>query len=48
MKFAKTIFWLAGAWGVLVVVAMYFIYGKVGKYPRPPRRIRSSTMASWE
>ena len=35
MKFAKITFWSAGAWGVLVVMPMYFIYGKVGTYSPP-------------
>jgi len=35
MKFAKVIFWCAGAWGVLVLTPMYFLYGKVGKYSPP-------------
>jgi len=36
MKFAKTIFWCAGGWGVLAVVPMYFLYGEIGKYSPPP------------
>ena len=36
MKFAKTIFWCAGAWGVLVVTPMYFLYSKIGRYSPPP------------
>jgi len=35
MKFAKIIFWCAGAWGVLVLAPMYFMYGKVGYYSPP-------------
>ena len=35
MKFAKILFWCAGAWGFLVVMPMYFLYGKVGQYFPP-------------
>jgi hypothetical protein len=36
MNFTKTIFWCAGAWGALVLVPMYFMYSKIGKYSPPP------------
>lgn len=36
MKFAKIIFWCAGAWGVLILTPMYFLYAKIGEYNPPP------------
>jgi hypothetical protein len=37
MEFARVLFWCAGLWDVLVLMPMYFTYGKVGKYfPRSP------------
>ena len=35
MSFAKTTFWCAGAWGVLMLTPMYFMYSKVGEYSPP-------------
>lgn len=36
MKFAKVVFWIAGAWGVLVLTPLYFIYDKIGIQDPPP------------
>jgi hypothetical protein len=36
MKFAKVIFWGAGAWGVLVLVPLYFALGLIGREQPPP------------
>jgi hypothetical protein len=35
MRFAKIVFWCAGAWGLLVLTPMYFMYGRVGQYSPP-------------
>lgn len=35
MKFAKILFWCAGGWGFLVLLPMYFLYGKVGGCSAP-------------
>ena len=36
MKFARLLFCGAGAWGLLVLMPMYFMYSKVGRYSPPP------------
>ncbi|WP_158750930.1 hypothetical protein [Acidobacterium sp. S8] len=36
MKFARIVFWLAGAWGFLVLTPMYFLYDTVGRQTPPP------------
>jgi hypothetical protein len=36
MKFARVLFNCAGAWGLLVLTLMYFMYSKVGEYSPPP------------
>ena len=36
MKFARLLFCCAGAWGLLVLTPMYFMYSKVGRYSPPP------------
>ena len=36
MRFAKILFWFAGAWGILVLAPMFFLYAKVGEYSPPP------------
>ena len=36
MKFAKTIFWIAGIWGVLVITPLYFLYDTIGRQDPPP------------
>jgi len=34
MKFAKTVFWCAGVWGVLVLTPLYFLFDRIGReYP---------------
>ena len=35
MKFAKIVFWTAGAWGVLVLTPLYFLYDFVGRQDPP-------------
>jgi hypothetical protein len=36
MKFAKIIFWVAGAWGVLTLTPLYFLYDTIGQKDPPP------------
>lgn len=36
MKFAKTVFWTAGIWGVLVLTPLYFIFDLIGRQDPPP------------
>src|SRR5436190_19232721 len=35
MKFAKLVFWIAGAWGVLVLTPLYFIFDLIGRQDPP-------------
>ena len=35
MKFAKVVFWVAGIWGVLVMVPLYFMFNLIGKQDPP-------------
>lgn len=36
MKFAKAVFWIAGAFGVLVLAPLYFMFDMVGRQDPPP------------
>jgi len=36
MKFAKVVFWAAGIWGLLVFMALYFMFEAIGKKDPPP------------
>lgn len=36
MRFAKTVFLIAGIWGVLVMTSMYFLYDVVSRQYPPP------------
>ena len=36
MRFAKIVFRLAGIWGLLVIVPLYFLYDYIGKKDPPP------------
>ena len=36
MKFAKTVFWIAGIWGVLVVAPLYLMFDLIGRKDPPP------------
>ena len=36
MKFAKIVFWIAGIWGVLVVLPLYFMFDLIGRKDPPP------------
>jgi hypothetical protein len=36
MKFAKTVFWIAGIWGVLVLTPLYFMFNLIGVKDPPP------------
>lgn len=35
MKFARILFYCAGAWGFLVLTPMYFVFSEIGKYSPP-------------
>jgi len=35
MKFAKIVFWTAGAWGLMVLTPMYFLFDFVGRQDPP-------------
>jgi hypothetical protein len=36
MKFAKTVFWVAGVWGFLVLTPLYFMFDLIGRNDPPP------------
>ncbi len=36
MKFAKTVFWVAGIWGLLVLTPLYFMFDLIGRNDPPP------------
>jgi hypothetical protein len=36
MKFAKTVFWAAGIWGVLTLTPLYFMFNIIGRQDPPP------------
>lgn len=36
MKFAKVVFGIAGVWGILVLVPMYFMFENIGNDSPPP------------
>jgi len=35
MKFAKAIFWIAGIWGMLVLLPLYFMPGVIARTDPP-------------
>jgi hypothetical protein len=35
MRFAKIVFWIAGIWGVLVLVPLYFMFDTIGRQTPP-------------
>ncbi|HTT21842.1 MAG TPA: hypothetical protein VMG82_23135 [Candidatus Sulfotelmatobacter sp.] len=35
MKFAKTVFWIAAVWGILVITPLYFLYDTIGRQDPP-------------
>ena len=35
MKFAKTVFWIAAAWGVLTITPLYFMFNFIGQTDPP-------------
>jgi hypothetical protein len=35
MKFAKVVFWVAGIWGLLVVMPLYFLFDVIGRQDPP-------------
>jgi hypothetical protein len=35
MKFAKIVFWIAGAWGVLALTPLYFMFDTIGRQAPP-------------
>jgi hypothetical protein len=36
MKFAKVVFWIAGIWGFLVILPLYFMFDLIGRKDPPP------------
>jgi hypothetical protein len=36
VKFAKTVFWTAGIWGVLILTPLYFMFDVIGRRDPPP------------
>jgi hypothetical protein len=36
VKFAKTVFWIAGIWGILVLTPLYFLFDRIGRQDPPP------------
>jgi hypothetical protein len=36
MKFAKTVFWIAGIWGFLVITPLYFMFDVIPRKDPPP------------
>ena len=36
MRFAKTVFWVAGIWGVLIITPLYFMFDLISKQDPPP------------
>ena len=36
MKFSKIVYWSAGAWGVLVLTPLYFMFDMIGRQHPPP------------
>lgn len=36
MKFAKIVFWIAGVYGVLILVPLYFLFDFIGRETPPP------------
>jgi vacuolar-type H+-ATPase subunit I/STV1 len=36
MKFAKTVFWVAGIWGFLVLTPLFFMFDLIGRKDPPP------------
>jgi hypothetical protein len=39
MKFAKAVFWIAGIWGMLVLLPLYFMPGVIARTDRRQSRI---------
>ncbi|MGA7294712.1 MAG: hypothetical protein WBW53_11995 [Terriglobales bacterium] len=35
MKFAKSVFWAAGVWGILVLTPLYFMFNLIGRVDPP-------------
>jgi hypothetical protein len=36
MKFSKTVFWIAGIWGLALITPLYFLFDKIGQRDPPP------------
>src|SRR5262249_30483990 len=36
MRFAKTVFRIAGIWGLIILVPLYFVYDSIGRQYPPP------------
>lgn len=36
MKFARIVFWIAGIWGFLILIPLYFLFDTIGRQTPPP------------
>jgi hypothetical protein len=36
MKFAKIVFWIAGLWGLLIIIPLYFMFDLISRRDPPP------------
>jgi len=36
MRFAKSVFWIAAIWGVLIITPLYFMFDLIGRNDPPP------------
>ncbi len=36
MKFARIVFWIAGIWGLLTLIPLYFMFDVIGRNDPPP------------
>lgn len=36
MRFAKTVFWIAAIWGLLILTPLYFLFDSIGRNNPPP------------
>jgi len=49
MRFAKTVFLIAGIYGVLIFTPIYFMEARIGQETPPPRLLtRNIFMGFWE
>jgi hypothetical protein len=36
VRFAKIVFWIAGIWGLLIIIPLYFMFDLIGRQDPPP------------